>query len=103
MVIGIALGVLISIVSGYVVYLLLPIARRSRGVSQVLAITAQFLGLPMFWFGSPWATGALLGSMKTSDFVPSYIVTLAIVFGLIAMYGLARLIIAVGNQIGTDG
>jgi len=102
MVIGVALGVLITIISGFVVYLLLPVARRSTGHVQLLAITGQLLALPTFWFGGPWATGVLLGSVHMAEILPAYIVTLAVAFGLITAYGLARLIIAVGNQIGTE-
>ena len=98
---GVALGVLIGVVSGTCLILLLRTALAGRpGLKDTLAITSELLAIPTFWFGGPWVTTVFAESLDLRAILPSYMVALAVTFVLIALYPLVRLVIWLGNQIG---
>ena len=98
---GVALGVLIGVVSGTSLVLLLRTALAGRpGLKETLAITSELLAIPTFWFGGPWVTTVFVQSVDVRLILPSYMVALAASFVLIALYPLLRLVIWLGNQIG---
>src|SRR5262245_28017402 len=59
---GLALGLLIGIISGTVFLLLLKtaVSASNQGISSVVTLTAELLAMPTFWFGGPWLTTELL-------------------------------------------
>ena len=98
---GVALGVLIGVVSWTCLILLLRTALAGRpGLKDTLAITSELLAIPTFWFGGPWVTTVFAEAVDLQAILPSYMVALAVTFVLIAMYPLSRLVIWLGNQIG---
>jgi hypothetical protein len=81
---GIALGVLIGLISDINVLLLLRPILRSPGSRSTFATRTQLLAVPTFWFGGPWVSTAVLKLQDWSKIEDSYLVSLAIVFGPVA-------------------
>ena len=102
--IGIPLGVLIGVVTGFALVLLLrTIIGKQRGASQVVAtVIAQVLGIPAFWFGGSWVGTSLMQGIDAREMMPYYVTSLAVTFGLIAVWPLLRLVIAVGQAIAAE-
>ncbi|MEM1331721.1 MAG: hypothetical protein AAGG07_14325 [Planctomycetota bacterium] len=82
MILGIALGIPIGLVTGLVALLLLMTAISNRGldVKSVLAITAELLAIPTFWFGGPWVTSRVLEDVDWSAMLNGYLPAVAVVF-----------------------
>jgi hypothetical protein len=98
--IGIALGILIAVVSGLALLLLLYTATRARpGLKATLTEISELLSMPTFWFGGPWVAGSLLRSVDLPRAVPFYTITLAVCFCAIAVKPLFTLIIKVSDEI----
>jgi hypothetical protein len=99
--VGMALGLLIGVVSGVACVLLLAVARRGQpDLKSTAAIIAELLAIPTFWFGGPWVTTAILQSVSLADIVPSYMLSLSVIFTLIALYPLIVLVRRLGQEIG---
>jgi hypothetical protein len=103
--IGYAIGTLVGIISGTVFLLLLNAAvnPQKKGNPPILKLSASFLAMPPFWFGSPWLTSTFLQPVDPGDLVNSYAISLAITFGAIAAYPGLRWIIKVGEELGKGG
>lgn len=99
--VGIALGVLIGVVSGAVCDLLLSTARNGGpNLKSVAAVIGELLALPTFWFGGPWVTTGLVSSVSLTQVVPSYMVSLSVVFTLVVSWPLLQLVRQLGKEIG---
>lgn len=101
MITGLAIGILIGVITGTVFLLLLKTADRAseKGVS-ILTLISQLLAIPTFWFGGPWLTSDLLKLVSRSELINPYLVSLVAVFSIISFYPAARWIIQVGEQLG---
>lgn len=102
MVVGLALGFLIGIISGTVFLLLLKTAVSAphKGASSILTLTAELLAMPTFWFGGPWLTTSLLELVHLQDLINPYVGSLAVTFSIISLYPAARWIIQLGEEFG---
>ena len=101
MIIGLAVGVLIGVITGTVFLLLLKTAdRAAEKGGSILTLTSELLAIPTFWFGGPWLTTSLLKDVKLSELMNPYLVALAAVFSIISLYPAARWIIHLGEQLG---
>ena len=102
MVAGISLGMLIGIITGIVALLLLRTASRaSIGQSKaVLAITAELLAIPTFWFGGPWITAEIVRLVSLDQIKEPYIVSLTVTFVAFVLFPIIRWTIQVGRELG---
>jgi len=105
MYIGVALGLLIGVISGIVFLLLLKTAvgTVSKGAPAILTLTSELLAIPAFWFGGPWFTTKLLSLVPLPDLINPYVVSLAVTFSLISLYPAGRWIIRLGEDFGKSG
>jgi hypothetical protein len=99
--VGIALGLLIGLVSGAALVLLLAVARRGQAdLKSTAAVIAELFAIPTFWFGGPWVTTTAMQSISLAEILPSYMVSLSVIFtgiALVPMYGLVQ---SIGREIG---
>jgi Kef-type K+ transport system membrane component KefB len=105
---GFAIGILVGLICGTVFLLLLKTAvnPQKKGSPPILRLTASFLALPTFMFGSTWLTGAFLRLLETVDqreLVKAYAVSLAISFAAVVVYPGLRWILKVGEELGRGG
>ena len=80
---GLAIGILIGVLSGIVFLSMLRLVVKARKLKEVVAIAAQLLSLPTFWFGGPWLGNRLMQSLKWESLLPYYLLGLAVVFLLL--------------------
>lgn len=82
MLVGIVVGGLNGIITAVILLVLLQTSLDARvsNVTAVLAIVAQILALPTFWFGGPWLTTKLLRSVPIEQMINPYLVCLALTF-----------------------
>jgi hypothetical protein len=99
---GLAIGLLIGVITGTVFLLLLKTANEAseKGVS-IVTLTSEILAIPTFWFGGPWLTSAMLRLVPLNELINPYLISLVTVFSLISLYPAARWIIQLGEQFGT--
>lgn len=99
---GIPLGILIGLVSGYVLTLLLrtAVSIKEPQVKDTLSVIGELFSIPTFWFGGPWVTGVFLKSVDRASILPQYMVSLAFTFLAIVIWPLIKLVISLGEQIG---
>ena len=104
MILGIGLGILIGVISGTVALVLLRTANSLNRVNlkPIVAITAEILAIPTFWFGGPWLTGTILVGTSTADFVNPYVMTLACTFSILMGYPVFRWVVKVGAELGRE-
>lgn len=104
MIAGVALGVLIGIVTGIVFLLLLRTANRLSGkpVPTIMTLTTELLAIPTFWFAGPWVTSGLLELVPLGDLINPYIVSLAATFVVILIYPAFRWIVQLAEELGTE-
>ncbi len=102
--IGVPLGFLIGFITAYVFLLLIRTAfiLKEKPIKNLLALIAEILAMPTFWFGGPWITTKFLKATEPDQILPTYILSLAIVFGIAITYPLIRLIIRIGNEFGRE-
>ena len=76
---GLALGVLIGVITGTVFLLILKTADRAsdKGTSSILTLTTELLAIPTFWFGGPWLTSRMLALVPLPELINPYLVSLA--------------------------
>jgi hypothetical protein len=100
--VGLALGLLIGIISGTVFLLLLKtaVSASDKGASSIVTLTAQILAIPTFWTGGPWLTTKLLEPVQVHDLINPYVGSLAVTFCFISLYPAARWIIQLGEDFG---
>jgi ABC-type dipeptide/oligopeptide/nickel transport system permease subunit len=95
--VGVALGLLIGVVSGFALLLALRVSASSEvALRTVLATIGQLLALPTFWFGGPWLTSSVMRTVDLAQAVPFYTISLALVFTAIAARPLLRFVIGTG-------
>lgn len=102
-IVGIALGILIGVISGLVVLFLFKTGMRALKPIDILLLVPEFLAIPTFWLGGPWLTTSLLEIVDLNDILPSYILSLTFTFVLIIIIPLFRLVIVLGNEVGRRG
>ena len=102
MILGLALGFLIGIISGTVFLLLLKTAvgAPGKGTSSIVTLTAELLAIPTFWFGGPFLTTRLLSLVSLQDLINPYVGSLAVTFSIISLYPAARWILQLGEDFG---
>jgi hypothetical protein len=98
---GLAIGLLIGVITGTVFLLLLKTANEAaeKGVS-IVTLTSEILAIPTFWFGGPWLTSGMLKLVPLKELINPYLMSLVAVFSLISLYPAARWIIHLGEQFG---
>jgi hypothetical protein len=99
--VGIGLGALIAIVSGFSLALMLLDWHRSRTGWNRLVGGLTLVRFPLFWFGGPWLTH-LMGWLDWPAVLPWYVATLTAGFTAIALFPLYKLIVRCGNLDGDD-
>jgi len=84
MVIGLALGVPIGLVTGLVALILFRTAVHGAGMTtkSIMAIVAELLALPTFWFGGPWVTSKVLAEVDWNGLLNAYAPAVAVTFSL---------------------
>ncbi len=99
---GIALGLLIGVVSGTVALVLLKTASTAsvKDLSSIVTLTSEILAIPTFWFGGPWVSASLLRLVPLAGMINSYIVSLAISFAILVSYPIFRWIVRLGEDLG---
>lgn len=100
--VGIAIGILIGVVSATVALVLLKTANTAsiKSVSSLIAITTEILAIPTFWFGGPWVAAGLLELVPLDRIINSYIVTLATTFLIVVAYPIGKWIIQLSRELG---
>jgi hypothetical protein len=99
--VGIALGVLIGLVSGAALNLLLWVAGRGKpDLKSTAAVIAQLFAIPTFWFGGPWVTTTAMQSISLDEIVSAYMMSLSVVFTIMAVWPMFRLVRHLGREIG---
>ena len=102
---GLALGLLIGLISGTVFLLLLKTATywSEKGASLILPLVSQIVAIPSFW-GGGWLGGRLLEKPLAGEAAPDllkyYVVSLAVTFLLIFAYPAVRWIARLGEELG---
>lgn len=104
MIIGIPLGILIGTISGAVALVLIRTANsiRASNLKPIVAVTAEILAIPTFWFGGSWVTTKFISVSSIPDILNAYIVTLAITFSIFIFYPITRWIIKIGHELGRE-
>jgi hypothetical protein len=104
LIIGLALGLLIGIISGTVFLLLLKtaVSASNNAASSIMTLTAELLAMPTFWFGGPWLTTKLLELVPLPDLINPYVGSLAITFSVISLYPATRWILQLGEDFGKE-
>ena len=99
---GLAIGLLIGVITGTVFLLLLKTANQAseKGVS-IVTLTSEILAIPTFWFGGPWLTSGMLKLVPLNQLINPYLMSLVAVFSLISLYPASCWIIQLGEQFGT--
>jgi hypothetical protein len=94
MAIGIALGLLVGLLSGAALLVLLRNANGAKieKPASILAILVQMLAIPALWFGGPWLATGLVRLVPLGEMINPYLVTLATAFAAIVILPLAALI-----------
>ena len=102
MIAGIAIGLLIGIITGMVALVLLRTARTAaiKDTNNRITLVTQILAISTFWFGGPWVATSLLKLLDLSEIITPYIVTVAFVFMIIIAYPLCRWILQLGKELG---
>lgn len=100
--VGIALGVLIGVVTGGVAIALFQAAWNESDRSGLLKVTGEILALPIFWFGGPWLTTTMFASVELADIRSAYLISLAIVFAPIAGFIVVMKAWKVGRDIASQ-
>jgi hypothetical protein len=80
---GLALGILIGVLSSLVFLSMLTLVVKARKMKDIGAIAAQLFGLPTFWFGGPWLGSKLLQTLKWEPLLPYYLLSLTATFLLV--------------------
>jgi hypothetical protein len=101
---GIPLGILIGVITGIAAVFVIRAAWGSpKNAKPILKLLAQLLAIPTFWFGGPWLTTTMLAQIELGKILPSYLVALACTFVGITLLPLFKIVVEVGNEIGTKG
>ncbi len=90
MTIGIALGVLIGVLSLVPFILLVQTGHRlikneEVSMSNLGKVIGQLLAMPTFWFGGPWLSSKMIATLDWQDLTEPYILALALTFLLPAL------------------
>ena len=93
MAVGIALGVLVGIVSAAAFLLFLKAAFRD---GDTLKAAGGLVSMPASWFGGGWLTTVF----DVASILSAYVTTLAVVMVVICSYPLRTLVIRVATDIG---
>jgi nitrate reductase gamma subunit len=101
---GVALGLLIGLLSGFVLMLLVRTAMRqdAKDLKAIVAVITELMSIPAFWFGGPWLTETFLSAMPPET-LSAYVSSLAITFLVVASWPLGRLVHKVGVDVGMNG
>ena len=91
--VGIALGVLVGVVSGAAFLMFLKAAFQN---GDPLKVGASLLGMPATWFGGGWLTTIF----DISKILSAYVTSLAATVVLIGVIPLYQLVVRVGHDIG---
>jgi hypothetical protein len=99
--VGVPLGFLIGALSGALTLLFLRTLQDVRKQQRrVLDLTGQLAGIPSLWLSVPFGS-KLLANVRPERVLTSYILTLAVIWGLMVSWPLVKLVIATGNEIGS--
>jgi len=101
---GIALGLLIGVLSGTVALVLLKTLRTAslKDISSVVTLTSEMLAIATFWFGGDWVSTSLLKLLTCELIIHPYLIALFISFTGIVIYPLFRMIVRLGEDLGRD-
>jgi hypothetical protein len=99
MIIGIALGVLIGMITGAIFVFMLKSLHRASSWGEGLKVVGEMLAVPTFWFGGPWVATKALTSVTWPDVLPSYVVALAVVYTMMAVLPVLRYIARTADDI----
>jgi hypothetical protein len=99
---GLALGLLIGIISGTVFLLLLKtaVSASDKSTSSIVTLTTELLAIPTFWFGGPWLASELLRLVPKQELLNPYVGSLAVTFCAFSIYPATRWILKLGEDFG---
>lgn len=98
-IIGLALGLLIGIITGAIFVFMLKSLHRASSWGEGLKVVVEMLAVPTFWFGGPWVATKALTSVTWADVLPSYALVLAVVFTIVAALPVLRFIAQTADDI----
>ncbi len=102
--VGVALGFFIGLISGLDILMLLRAVIGSKAsVRATMMATSQLLAVPTFCFGGPWISAVFLQSTDLNALLLPYSISLSITVTLTAGYPLLMFIIAFGNKVHRAG
>lgn len=96
MAVGIPLGVLVGTASGAAFLIFLRSAFQQGDATKA---AGSLLAMPTSWFGGGWLTSVF----ELDLILSSYVSSLAVVVVVICAYPLTRVVIRIGNELGTAG
>jgi hypothetical protein len=97
MVTGIALGLLIGILSGAVFIWMLNGLASAATIRDGLKMVVQILLIATFWFAGPWLARGALKEVRWPDILEPYAASLALTFLVISLWPLVRFILRMGK------
>jgi len=96
-ILGIALGILIGVVTAAVfIHLLKVLAGSTSGEFKVVA---EVLAIPTFWFGGPWVTTRFLEHVGREEILSIYTFSLTLTFLILIAFPVFRFVITTANII----
>lgn len=105
-VVGLLVGIIIGLVSSVVAVILIKtmVDASNKSLSSLLKIIGQFLAIPVFMVGGPWASGVMLKQLITGpnlvDFVVGFLLTATPVFVGIVAFPIWKLTLRMATEIG---
>ena len=99
MAIGLALGMLIGIITGAIFTFMLNSLYRTATFGDGMKVIGEMLATPTFWFGGPWLATRTLTNVDWANVLPWYAATLAVVFGILAVIPTFRFIARIAEKL----
>jgi hypothetical protein len=98
--VGIALGVLMGVLSGAIfVFLLRDMVIFGNTLVHALKVVGEVISIPGFWFGGPWVTTGVLKDIEWALIIENYLIALSLVFLGISATTLLRFISRITNEL----
>jgi hypothetical protein len=96
---GIALGILVGVVSGaaFGIYLDASTGTDATKAADPMKVATSLLAMPTSWFGGGWLTNIF----DLDEILSWYVTSLAVSFLIVGAYPLFKKVVQIGNRIGT--
>jgi len=100
---GVAVGLLIGVITGTVALVLLKAASTAspKDVKSIVQLTGEMLAIAGFWVGGTWASRGLSNLLPwASGMMNPYLCSLAITFTGVVSYPVFRWVVHLGEELG---